>query len=152
MAAKSHSSLSTNTDSLANTALTPLGLILLCSLFLFISSNQKNPRLWDHPHFQHPNPHKGFPSVSVVKNPPANAGDTGLIPGSGRSHSSILAWEVPWSEEPGGLVHGVARVWYNSFLTEQQTFLIHSFYHSSNPSTALRSFTNTLTLLTFHHS
>ena len=26
-----------------------------------------------------------FPSVSAVKNPPANAGDTGLIPGLGRS-------------------------------------------------------------------
>ena len=49
----------------------------------------------------------------VVKNPPANAEDTGdvdLIPGSGRSleketvtHSSILAWEIPWTEEPGGL-------------------------------------------------
>ena len=27
----------------------------------------------------------GFPAVSVVKNPPAKAGDVGLIPGSGRS-------------------------------------------------------------------
>ena len=27
----------------------------------------------------------GFPGGSVVKNPPANAGDPGLIPGSGRS-------------------------------------------------------------------
>jgi len=27
----------------------------------------------------------GFPGGSVVKKPPANAGDTGLIPGSGRS-------------------------------------------------------------------
>ena len=49
----------------------------------------------------------------VVKNPPAKAGDmrdTGLIPGSGRSpgggmatHSIILAWRIPWTEEPGGL-------------------------------------------------
>ena len=46
----------------------------------------------------------------MVHNPPANAGDTGSIPGSGRSreaemttHSSILAWEIPWTEEPGGL-------------------------------------------------
>ena len=49
----------------------------------------------------------------VVKNPPANAGDlrdTGSIPGLGRSleeevatHSSILAWRIPWTEEPGGL-------------------------------------------------
>ena len=28
----------------------------------------------------------GFPCGSVVKNPPANTGDTGLIPDSGRSH------------------------------------------------------------------
>ena len=28
----------------------------------------------------------GFPGGAVVKNPPANAGDTGSIPGSGRSH------------------------------------------------------------------
>ena len=49
--------------------------------------------------------------VPVVKNPAANAGDArdvGSIPGSGKSpeeemaaHSSTLAWEVPWPEEPG---------------------------------------------------
>ena len=27
-----------------------------------------------------------FPGGAVVKNPPANAGDMGLIPGLGRSH------------------------------------------------------------------
>ena len=39
-----------------------------------------------------------------------NARDLGLIPGSGRfpgegiaTHSSILAWRIPWAEEPGGL-------------------------------------------------
>ena len=39
-----------------------------------------------------------------------SAGDLGLIPGSGRSpgegmatHSSILAWRIPWTEEPGQL-------------------------------------------------
>ena len=49
----------------------------------------------------------GFPGGSMVKNPPANARDTGSIPGLGRplegemaSHSSILAWEIPWTEEP----------------------------------------------------
>ena len=26
------------------------------------------------------------------------------------THSSILAWKVPWTQEPGGLVHGVAKV------------------------------------------
>ena len=47
-----------------------------------------------------------FPDGSVVKNAPASAadkGDVGSIPGSGRSweeeratHSSILAWKIPW--------------------------------------------------------
>ena len=53
---------------------------------------------------------KGFPGSSVVKNPPANAGDMVSIPELGRSPgegngnpSSILAWEIPWTEEPGGL-------------------------------------------------
>ena len=52
----------------------------------------------------------GFPGGSVVKNLPANAGnagDVGLIPGSGKStleeemitHSSVLTWEIPWTEE-----------------------------------------------------
>ena len=52
---------------------------------------------------------RGFPGVSVVKNQPANAGDTGSIPGLKDplekdmvTHSSILAQEVPWAEEPGG--------------------------------------------------
>ena len=31
---------------------------------------------------------KGFPGGSVVKNPPANGGDTGSNPGPGRSHMS----------------------------------------------------------------
>ena len=49
----------------------------------------------------------------MVKSLPANAGDirdAGLIPGLGRyqeeemaTHSSILAWKIPWVEEPGGL-------------------------------------------------
>ena len=30
----------------------------------------------------------GFPGDSLVKNPPANAGDTGSIPDPGRSHMS----------------------------------------------------------------
>ena len=54
--------------------------------------------------------HRGIPGGSVVKNPPANAGDSGLIPGSEdpmekgmATHSSILAWEIPWTVEPGRL-------------------------------------------------
>ena len=52
----------------------------------------------------------GFPGDSAVNNPLASATDVGLIAGSGRSleeematHSSSLAWEIPWTEEPGGL-------------------------------------------------
>ena len=54
-----------------------------------------------------------FSGGSVVKNQPASAGEAGgpgLTPESGRSLkkelatcSSILAWEIPWTEEPGGL-------------------------------------------------
>ena len=25
------------------------------------------------------------------------------------THASILAWEIPWTEEPGGLVYGIAK-------------------------------------------
>ena len=32
------------------------------------------------------NKNRGFPGGAVVKNPPANAGDTGLSLGPGRSH------------------------------------------------------------------
>ena len=49
----------------------------------------------------------------MVKNIPGNAGDrrcAGWIPGLGKSprgghttHSSILAWKTPWTEEPCGL-------------------------------------------------
>ena len=54
----------------------------------------------------------------MVKNPDCNAGS---IPGLGRSleketatHSSILAWRILWTEEPGGLQSmGLQRVGHN---------------------------------------
>ena len=56
----------------------------------------------------------GFPGGSVGKETAYSAGNTrvmGSIPGLGRSpggghgrgNSSILAWRIPWTEEPGGL-------------------------------------------------
>ena len=59
-----------------------------------------------------------------VENPPANVGDVrdmGLIPGLGRSPGEglgnplhILAWRIPWTEEPGGLQSiGSQRVGYD---------------------------------------
>ena len=38
----------------------------------------------------------GFPSGSVVQNPPANAGDAGLIPGLGRSPGEGNDWWARW--------------------------------------------------------
>ena len=55
----------------------------------------------------------------MVKSLSDNAGDIiamGSIPGLGGSlekematHSSILAWRIPWTEEPGGLHSRVAK-------------------------------------------
>ena len=49
----------------------------------------------------------------MVKNPPSNAGDTrdmgsileweDPLQKGMATHSSILAWEIPWTEEPGEL-------------------------------------------------
>ena len=52
----------------------------------------------------------GFPGGSVVKNPPAMQ-ETQVWPLGWEdplekemaTHSSILVWEIPWTEEPGGL-------------------------------------------------
>ena len=49
-----------------------------------------------------------FPGCSVVKNLHCNAGDTSLIwedplEKEMETHSSILAWRTPWTEEPGRL-------------------------------------------------
>ena len=30
-------------------------------------------------------------------------------PGEGNDNSSVLAWEIPWTEEYGRLVHGAAK-------------------------------------------
>ena len=52
----------------------------------------------------------GFPDGLAGKEPFCNAGDLSLIPGSGdflkkgmATHSSILAWRIPWTGEPGKL-------------------------------------------------
>ena len=51
-----------------------------------------------------------FPGGSDGKESAYNTGVPGSIPGLGRSpekgmatHSSVLAWRTPWTEEPGGL-------------------------------------------------
>ena len=61
-----------------------------------------------------------FQVVLVAKNPPANAGDEMWVQSLGRedpleesmaTHSSILAWRTPGTEDPGGLQSiGLQRV------------------------------------------
>ena len=65
----------------------------------------------------------------MVKNLPANAGDVGSIPGSGRSPGEgtgnpllYSCWRIPWTEEPGGL-HGVAKSQTMTEVTEHACML-----------------------------
>ena len=63
----------------------------------------------------------GFPGDSAAKNPPAvqetwvwSLGREDPLEQGMATHSSILAWTVPWTEEPGGLQSmGSQRVRYN---------------------------------------
>ena len=63
----------------------------------------------------------GYLGGSDGKEPVHNAGDPGSISGLGRApgesmetHSSILAWRIPWTEEPNGLQSmGLQRLGHN---------------------------------------
>ena len=61
-------------------------------------------------HFSLPTPVLGFPGGSVVKNPPTvqetqvrSLGWEDPLKKEMATHSSILAWRIPQTEEPGGL-------------------------------------------------
>ena len=67
---------------------------------------------------EHDTQEQGFPGGSVVKNPPAIIGDTGSVPGVGRSpgkgNGNLLQYSclrIPWTEEPGGLQSMVTKNW-----------------------------------------
>ena len=70
----------------------------------------------------------GFPGGSVVKNPPAipetwvrSLGQEDPLEKELASHSSIFAWEIPWTEEPGGLQSmGSQRVRHKLAIKQQQ--------------------------------
>ena len=54
--------------------------------------------------------HEAFLVAQMVKNLPAMPGDLGSIHGSGRypgegngNSNPLLAWKIPWTEEPDGL-------------------------------------------------
>ena len=96
----------------------------------------------------------GFPGDSDSKEAACNLVDPALIPGSGGSpgernatHSSVLAWRIPQTEEPGGLQSMVLqRVGHNRktkhthmlsieifflFLTSKDYFLVRLLQHSA---------------------
>ena len=63
----------------------------------------------------------------MVKNLPAKAGDTSFVPGSGRfpekemvTHSSILAWRIPWTEKSGGIQSTGSHKVGHDLVTQQQ--------------------------------
>ena len=63
----------------------------------------------------------GLPRWLSSKEPTCTAGDMSSIPGLGRplkkemaTHSSILTWKIPWTEEPGGLQSMRSRVGHNT--------------------------------------
>ena len=91
------------------------------------------------------------------KEPTCNAGDLGSIPGWGRSagegygtHSSLLAWSIPWTEKPGGLqrvgykwvthTFTFSMAWIHGPTTNRDKHsLIHRLHaYSNNPILALR--------------
>ena len=66
----------------------------------------------------------GFPSDTVITNPPImqktpetqvrSLGQEDLLQEEMATHSCILAWEIPWTEESGGLQSmGLVRVGHN---------------------------------------
>jgi len=78
--------------------------------------HQTHPQLSIHFHFGPASviywtpTYQGFPLGLASKQPAYNAGDLGPIRGSGRplekgmaTHSTILAWRISWTEEPGRL-------------------------------------------------
>ena len=61
-------------------------------------------------------------------------GDKGSIPQSGRclekekeTHSDILAWEFPWTEEPGGLQYMGSQRFRHDLGSKQQSMFISVF-------------------------
>ena len=89
----------------------------------------------------------GLPWWLSGKESTCNAGDTGgvgLVPGLGRSleketsiHSSILAWKIPWIEEPGRLQYmGLQRVGHDRRVYMHQPYHIiyHIIFHSYRPA------------------
>ena len=80
----------------------------------------------------------GFPGNSTVKNLPAmqetqvwSLGQEDPLEKGMTTHSSILAWRIPWTEDPGGLQSvGSQRVGHD-WTTNTFTFNVLTVWHSS---------------------
>ena len=99
-----------------------------------LTTNQNNCPFWS---VVFPYSTQGFPSGSEGKESACNAGYPGSVPALGRflekgmaTHSSILAWRIPWTEEPGRLQSmGSQRVrhdWATSTFTVTQQIISSS--------------------------
>ena len=98
-------------------------------------------------HLRHVPHAVGFPGGSARNESACNVEELGLVPRLGRSlekgmatHSSILAWRIPWTEEPGGLQSmGSPRVRHNLATEQQQQplrevtplLLAHTFFYAA---------------------
>ena len=77
-----------------------------------------------------------FPGGSVIRNLLPSKQET-WVPLGGEdplekemaTHSSILAWETPWAEEPGGLQWCLKRVGHDSATTKQQQIYVYRHTH-----------------------
>ena len=85
-------------------------------------------------------PGKGFPGGSAVKNPLAMQethetyvqflGQEDPLEKGMATHSSLLAWRIPWTEEPGGLWSiGSQRVGLNLAQTQEFAYLEGKCWH-----------------------
>ena len=98
---------------------------------------------------------RGFPGSSDGKESSCNAGDLGSMPRSGRSlekgmatHSSILTWEIPWTEEPGRQHH--VRKELN--ITEQLILSIIFLFYTLSHSLCCMNFDKFIITCIYHYS
>ena len=103
----------------------------------------------------------GFPGGAVVKNPPSHAGDVedwvrslgleDLLAEGMATHSNILAWRIPWTEEPVRLQsRGLQRVRYNWRTKHTHTQLDVYTFHSCRCLSAVCMIYSSLVDLSSH--
>ena len=78
-----------------------------------------------------------FPGGSDSKESACNAGNPGSIPGEERvaPHSSILPWNIPWTEEPSGLQSMRSQRVGHDWATKHTHKHIHTYIHTHTHTT-----------------